>query len=132
MSKHKSFTLEELAKATGSLVIGDSGCSVDNLSTIENANENSITFLSNKKYASSIEQSKACAVIVSSDFKEDGNCNYLKSSDPYLAYAKISKLFKIDDDVKIPFVHKSAVISDKAKIHKNVEIGPFCYVGSNV
>ena len=126
MSKHKSFTLEELAKATGSLVIGDSSCSVDNLSTIENANETSITFLSNKKYASSMEQSKACAVIVSSDFIEDGNFNYLKSDDPYLAYAKISKLFKIDDDIKIPFVHKSAVISDKAKIHKNVYIGPNC------
>ena len=29
-------------------------------------------------------------------------------------------------------IHKSSVIDSKAKISKNVKIGPFCYVGPNV
>ena len=29
-------------------------------------------------------------------------------------------------------IHKSSVIDPKAKILKNVKIGPFCYVGPNV
>ena len=48
MSKHKSFTLEELAKATDAKIVGDSQCVVDNIATISNANNTSITFLSNK------------------------------------------------------------------------------------
>ena len=29
-------------------------------------------------------------------------------------------------------IHQSSVIDSKARISKNVEIGPFCYVGPNV
>ena len=131
MSKHRSFTIKELAEATGSSIIGDHSCSVDNISTIENANEKSITFLTNNKYKNSLSQSKACAVIVNLDFKEDGNFIYLKSKDPYLAYAKITKFFKKEDDIKIPFIHESAVISENTSIHKNVYIGPNVYIGQN-
>ena len=131
MSKHKSFTIKELAEATASSIIGDHSCSVDNISTIENANEKSITFLTNNKYKNSLSKSKACAVIVNLDFKEDGNFIYLKSKDPYLAYAKITKFFKKEDDIKIPFIHESAVISENTSIHKNVYIGPNVYIGQN-
>ena len=131
MSKHKSFTIKELAEATASSIIGDHSCSVDNISTIENANEKSITFLTNNKYKNSLSESKACAVIVSLDFEEDRNFIYLKSKDPYLAYAKITKFFKKEDDIKIPFIHESAVISKNTSIHKNVYIGPNVYIGQN-
>ena len=131
MSKQKSFTLKELAKVTDSILVGDENCIVDNLSTIENSSKSSFTFLSNKKYASSIESSKAAAVIVYKDFEGNNNFNYLKTDDPYLAYAKISNLFDVDDDIKIPFIHQSAVISDKATIHKDVYIGPNVIIGPN-
>ena len=29
-------------------------------------------------------------------------------------------------------IHKSSIIDNKAKVSKNVKIGPFCYVGPNV
>ena len=110
MSKQKSFTLKELAKATDSILVGDENCIVDNLSTIENSSKSSITFLSNKKYASSLEFSKASAVIVHQDFKGDNSFNYLKTDDPYLTYAKISNLFEDDDVIKIPFIHELSLI----------------------
>ena len=47
--KHKSFTLGELAKATNTEVIGNSDCHINKLSTIDNASEGSITFLTNQK-----------------------------------------------------------------------------------
>ena len=131
MSEHKSFTLKELAKVTDSILVGDENCIIDNLSTIENSSKSSITFLSKNKYAPSLASSKAAAVIVNKDFEEDKSCNYLKTDDPYLAYAKISNLFEEEDDIKIPFIHESAVISDKAKIHKDVYIGPNVHIGPN-
>ena len=131
MPKPKSFTLKELAKVTDSTLFGDKNCVVDNLSTIENSSKSSITFLSNNKYASLLASSNAAAVIVHKDFKEDDSFNYLKTDDPYLTYAKISNLFEEDDDINIPFIHESSVISDKASIHDEVYIGPNVYVGPN-
>ena len=131
MSNQKSFKLEELAKLTDSLVIGDPECVVDNLSTISSASESSITFLTNSKYSGNLKNSKACAVLVDENYKEDKNFNYLKSKDPYLAYATLSKLFKEESNNTFPFVDKSAVISENSVISKNVYIGPHVYIGPN-
>ena len=131
MSNQKSFKLEELAKLTDSLVIGDPECVVDNLSTISSASESSITFLTNSKYSGNLKNSKACAVLVDEHYKEDKNFNYLKSKDPYLAYATLSKLFKEESNNTFPFVDKSAVISENSVISKNVYIGPHVYIGPN-
>tara|TARA_B100000965_G_scaffold391665_1_gene400019 strand:- start:49 stop:984 length:936 start_codon:yes stop_codon:yes gene_type:complete len=131
VSNQKSFKLEELAKLTDSLVIGDSKCVVDNISTIFSASESSITFLSNPKYSDDLKNSNACAVLVDESYKEDGDFNYLKSKDPYLAYAILSKLFKEQSDKTLPFIDKSAVISENSLISKNVYIGPHVFIGPN-
>ena len=131
MSNQKSFKLEELAKLTDSLVIGDPECVIDNLSTISSASESSITFLTNSKYSGNLKNSKACAVLVDESYKEDKDFNYLKSKDPYLAYATLSKLFKEELNNTFPFVDKSAVISENSIISKNVYIGPHVYIGPN-
>ena len=131
MSNQKSFKLEELAKLTDSLVIGDPECVVDNLSTISSASESSITFLTNSKYSGNLKNSKACAVLVDESYKEDKDFNYLKSKDPYLAYAILSKLFKEQSDKTLPFIDKSAVISENSLISKNVYIGPHVFIGPN-
>ena len=131
MSKQKSFTLKELAKVTDSVLIGDPSGVIDNISSITNANNSSITFLANSKYSSSLGNSEACAVIVHKDFIDDSKFNYLKSDDPYLAYAKLTKLFKDESDFRIPFIHDSAVISETASISKNVHIGANVFIGPN-
>ena len=138
MPKQKSFTLKELAKVTESILIGDPSIVVDNISSIANANSTSVTFLSNLKYSSSLANSKACAVVVHKNFEDDNKFNYLKSDDPYLTYAKLTKLFKDESELVIPFIHDSAVISDTASVSKkvhigaNVLIGPNCIINENV
>ncbi|MFL2712472.1 MAG: UDP-3-O-(3-hydroxymyristoyl)glucosamine N-acyltransferase [Gammaproteobacteria bacterium] len=131
MSKQKSFTLKELAKATESILIGDPSIVVDNISSIANANRTSVTFLSNLKYSSSLANSKACAVVVHKNFEDDNKFNYLKSDDPYLTYAKLTKLFKDESELVIPFIHDSAVISDTASVSKKVHIGANVFIGPN-
>ena len=131
MPKQKSFTLKELAKVTESILIGDPSIVVDNISSIANANSTSVTFLSNLKYSSSLANSKACAVVVHKNFEDDNKFNYLKSDDPYLTYAKLTKLFKDESELVIPFIHDSAVISDTASVSKKVHIGANVFVGPN-
>ena len=131
MPKQKSFTLKELAKVTESILIGDPSIVVDNISSIANANRTSVTFLSNLKYSSSLANSKACAVVVHKNFEDDNKFNYLKSDDPYLTYAKLTKLFKDESELVIPFIHDSAVISDTASVSKKVHIGANVFIGPN-
>ena len=131
MPKQKSFTLKELAKVTESILIGDPCIVVDNISSIANANSTSVTFLSNLKYSSSLANSKACAVVVHKNFEDDNKFNYLKSDDPYLTYAKLTKLFKDESELVIPFIHDSAVISDTASVSKKVHIGANVFIGPN-
>ena len=131
MPKQKSFTLKELAKVTESILIGDPSIVVDNISSIANANSTSVTFLSNLKYSSSLANSKACAVVVHKNFEDDNKFNYLKSDDPYLTYAKLTKLFKDESELVIPFIHDSAVISDTASVSKRVHIGANVFIGPN-
>lgn len=131
MPKHKSFTLGELAKATNTEVVGNSDCHINNLSTIDNASEGSITFLTNQKYLHSLDNCMASAIVVSKEFKEDNRFNFLKSEDPYLTYAKLSKIFKYEEESLSPSIHESAVISELSSIGNNVHIGPNVFIGPN-
>ena len=73
MSKQISFKLEELAKLINGEVVGDSNAVVDNLSTIQNANSSSVTFLSNAKYIDLLNNSKASAVVVDINLRKPKN-----------------------------------------------------------
>ena len=86
MSSQKGFTLKELAEATKSEILGNPNCLIDNLSTIDKADEGSITFLTNKKYADSLSDCKASAVVVSKEFKEDKKQENPKNQDQSQRY----------------------------------------------
>ena len=139
MSQKKEYTLAEIAEITGSQIVGNSLAVVNNIATLENANKDSISFLANKKYQKHIKTTSANAVVVSTSFEIDNRLNYLLSEDPYIAYAKLTTLFKESIfELDNPIIHPSAVISNESKIGQdvsigaNVVIGPNCIVGNNV
>jgi len=132
-------TLDKLAEHTKSKLVGDGSAIVDGISTIQNAKPGSITFLSNTKYLKYLKETKASAVIISSNINVPENGNYLVCDDPYLAFAKTTQLFKKEDRFHKGFhVHPSAVIAEDASIHEsaiigpNVFIGQGCVIGANV
>ena len=139
MTESKKFTLAEIADYTDSKVVGDSEAIVNNLSTLEKASSESLSFLSNSKYSKLLSSSKAQAIIVHNSFDIKDKRNYLVSSNPYLAYAKASSLFKkyvfeLDNEI----IHPSAIISNNSSIGENVSIGanvvigPNCNIGNDV
>ena len=139
MTESKEYTLAEIADHTDSIVVGDSGAIVNNLSTLEKASYESLSFLSNSKYSKFISSSKAQAIIVHDSFDIKDKRNYLVSSDPYLAYAKASSLFKkYVFELDNASIHPSATISNDSSIGENVSIGanvvigPNCNIGDNV
>ena len=108
MSENKEYTLAEIADHTGSIVVGDSTAIVSNLSSLEKASSESLSFLSNSKYSKFFSASKAQAIIIHDSFEITDERNYIVSSDPYLAYAKASSLFKKQIfDIDNPSIHPS-------------------------
>jgi UDP-3-O-[3-hydroxymyristoyl] glucosamine N-acyltransferase len=139
VSQKKEYTLAEIAEFTGSQIVGNSLAVVNNIATLQNANKDSISFLANKKYQKHIKTTSANAVVVSTSFEIDNRLNYLLSEDPYIAYAKLTTLFKESIfELDNPIIHPSAVISNESKIGQdvsigaNVVIGPNCIIGNNV
>ena len=139
MSKDKSYTLGYIADLTNSKIVGNKDFIVDNLSTLENASNTSITFLANTKYKKHLKNSKSLAIITNQENLEEDHRNYIVNENPYETYAHVSKLFKSGNiELENKSIHPSAVISNDAILGKNVSIGanvvigPNCSIGNNV
>ena len=133
MTSSKSYSLLELSKLLNTKLIGDGNAIVDNLKTIQDANDNSLTFVSNQKYSKYLITSKALAFIVHPNtISENEVGNYLVTEDPYLTYAKASSLFSSHQlKQNIGSVHPTATVSPETKLGQNVVIGSNVFIGPN-
>lgn len=133
MTSSKSYSLLELSKLLETRLIGDGNAIVDNLKTIQDANDSSLSFVANQKYSKYLSSSKALAFIVhpnTIDGIDEGN--YLVTDDPYLAFAKASSLFSSNlIKQNIGSVHPTATVFPETNLGKNVVIGPNVYIGPN-
>ncbi|RYE06165.1 MAG: UDP-3-O-(3-hydroxymyristoyl)glucosamine N-acyltransferase [Rickettsiaceae bacterium] len=112
-------------------------CEVDNqlgdvmisgIKSIQEAGIGDLTFFSNKKYLADLKKTKATSAIVDLDFVQDADCKtiFLRTSNPYLAYAKAINLFY--DSAK----KYSSKIMPSAYVSKSAIIGNNCHIGHNV
>jgi len=122
-------TLKELADYVGGTVLGDGSVTISGIAGIEEAGESEITFLSNPKYAKKIRETRASAVIAAQEI-EDFNRPVLLSKNPYLAYARILRLFQAETR-PAPGIDERAVIGKRARIGKDCTISPFVFIGED-
>lgn len=125
------FSLSFLADEVGGTIANSLNASLEikDVQSLEDAGEFDISFLSNPKYLNQFKTSKARACIVSSKNAEFApkNMALIVAGDPYKAYAQIATLFyppTASDSV----IHSTAIISDTAKIGKNVSIGAYAVI----
>ncbi len=149
MQKKVEYTLAELADQLGAELRGDAACRVTGLASLPDASDTDISFLSDRKYLAVLKSSKAAAVIVTAEHANDVSGNVLISDNPYLGFAKLSRLF--DGRPVLPVgrhstaqVAETATISASAAIGPNavveagavigegVEIGAGCFIGADV
>ena len=125
-----AMTLAEIAKALNCDLEGDGDLSISGVAPIDEARAGELTFLANRKYRKSLRSTQASAIIVSRDFPPLP-ISTLRSSNPYLSFAKSIDLF-YTPPLPPPGIHATAVIADSAVIGRNPSVGPFVFVDRDV
>ncbi len=94
------------------------------------ADEHSITFVSNPRFLQPVQESKACAVIARPQTQIQGKI-LLGVDDPYLAFARVAQMFEDVSPLYGTGVHATAYIHPTASVHAGATVGPLCVVGKN-
>jgi len=124
-------TLAEIANIVDGEVVGDKDLVITGLNGMHEASEGDITFLANPKYIPFSKKTKASAIITSRDIKVPGK-PIICTDNPSLAFAKLITALTEKDELSIQGIHPSAIIADDAKLGKNVSVGPFVIIESQV
>lgn len=122
--------LKKLSEIVSGELAGKADLEIRGVSPIEAAGVGDLVFVLEDKFLAPALSSKASAVIASLSSKIGGKPGILVKN-PRLAMAQLLPLFAPKPKRK-PGIHKTAVVSDSAKIGQRVTISPFVYIGSNV
>ncbi|MDR0238226.1 UDP-3-O-(3-hydroxymyristoyl)glucosamine N-acyltransferase [Acinetobacter sp.] len=131
------FHLDELAQLVQGELIGQSDLVLSGLASLEQAQSNHIAFVNGDKHLAAAQQSKAGALIVTAELKEQllNHQNFIVVANPYLAFAILTHKFEIKVTKRgienTAQISPSAIIADDAYIGHYVVIGEDCVVGSN-
>jgi UDP-3-O-[3-hydroxymyristoyl] glucosamine N-acyltransferase len=120
-----TYTLQQLADITQSILQGDGAIQIQRVASLEKASTGDIGYIRDAKYKQYLPQIKASALILPPDLAKDYQGNCLINADPYLAYAKaVSVLNPIPQPAL--GIHPSAVVAD------SVVMGAGCSIAANV
>jgi UDP-3-O-[3-hydroxymyristoyl] glucosamine N-acyltransferase len=122
--------LAELSGALETTMRGPGDLEITGVAGIEEAGPGQITFVANPKYAGHVRTTRASAILVTEDFPEIPTAT-LRSSNPYLAFARAIDLF-FQPPRYAPGIHPTAVIDPSARIGKEAHIGAYAVVGPGV
>ncbi len=127
-------SVAEIAEKIGQTFEGDGGVEISKVATLANADNGSISFLSNPAYLKEVEHSNAAVIIMREQDKDAANSPAVIISDnPYLSYALTAQLL-YPASAPSAGIHATAVIDSKAEIDPDASIGPNVVVeaGANI
>ena len=125
--------LKKLASLLKGEIIGPpqaDNIEITGVSGIKEAQEGDITFISAQRFVKDLSGCRASCVIVKEPIA-DIDITQLKVSNPYFAFAKLLEYFYINPQKPLG-ISKDAIVSDKARIGKDVSILPFSYISDRV
>jgi len=125
------YTLGELANHISAEVKGDASCIIESVATLQGAEKNQITFLTNPAYRSQLSSTNAGAVIMSAADAESCSVNALVCKNPYAAYARVAALLSPVEQYEAG-IDKNAYISKDANVSESASIAAGVVIESGV
>lgn len=123
-----TFTLSSLAERIGARLEGDGLVTICGAASLSDAGPGDISFLSDKRYRSELESTRASAVIVPAKLRVTGR-NFLRAENPYLAFARVLELFFPPRETA-PGCHPTAVVAEDSFVDETAVISAYCCVES--
>ena len=129
-----NFTLEQIAHLIGGKLDGSKETKVNTISSIEDAKEGSITFLSNPKYEPLIYETQASAVIVDEKLflNKKINTALIRVADSYAAFTALLEAYDRLLSFNKTGIEEPSFINKTATHGSDIYVGAFSYIGSNV
>jgi len=122
--------LGEIVDFVGGQYAGDRSRSVTTVAPLAEASDEHLSFLSNRKYASQLAETKAGAILVPTNLEGEDE-RWIRVEDPYFAIARImTRWFSTRPMPK--GVSPKASIAASARLGTNVAVGPFTTIGEGV
>jgi UDP-3-O-[3-hydroxymyristoyl] glucosamine N-acyltransferase len=140
-------SLKEIARILGGTVIGRDAVVINNIKSIEEANEGDLTFIANKKYLKKMKLTQASAILAPPQTVAEGK-NLIIVPDPYASMGKLLTVFYplehgFKGVSKDAYIEEGAIVSPEAnvfpkafisrgaKLEKGAVIYPGVYIGRN-
>ena len=123
------FTAKQIADFLGGTVDGNENAAVHTFAKIEEGVPGALSFLSNVKYTQYLYSTKSSIVLINKDFKPEQpiSATLVRVDNAYESLAKLMSLYASMKPGRTG-ISSLASVSEKAKIGKNVYIGPFAVV----
>lgn len=125
------FSLGDLAERFGGEILGDGGCMIHAVATLEQAGPGEITFLANPHYRGLLAGTRASAVILAPRYAGDCRVNALVTENPYAVYARVAQLL-YPPRRPAPGVHHSASVEASSVLKDGVSVGANAVIGAQV
>ena len=123
-------TVGEIVDLVGGSYEGDRDVRVVGVSSLTDAEEHQLSFLSNPKYASQLESTRAAVVLVANDHPGK-SARFIRVANPYFAMATVVSRFFAKRS-RPAGISPLASISDSARLGRNVAVGAFTTIGDGV
>src|SRR6266853_1979170 len=120
--------LSAVAKAASGIAPGRD-LLLEGVAPLQTAGPNEVSFLDKPRYASTLEQTLAGAVIVHPDMQAQVPAATVPivTSEPYEGWARVAALFHPMPPVS-PGIHPSAIVAEGAIVDPSTEVGPLSVV----
>jgi UDP-3-O-[3-hydroxymyristoyl] glucosamine N-acyltransferase len=126
-------TVNQLAALVNGTVEGDGSRIVERFSPIEEAEEGSLSFLSNMKYAQYLYTTQATAVLLDRNFQPEKETEavLIRVDDVYTTLSALLDRFNQQENRK-KGIENPSYIAASVKMGEEIYIGAFSYIGDNV
>ncbi len=128
--KTRIFTLEELARLTGSSLVGDAQYKILGVDALDTACSEDVSFLANPRYGEAMRQTRAGVICVNPNTPLIEGKNFLISENPSLTFQHIAELILLPEIHTSGFegIHSTAIIHPEARIAHGVSVGPYAVI----
>lgn len=127
------YTISNIAAILEGKLVGDGETIINNIGSIEDAEEGYISFLANPKYENHVYTSKASAIIVSKDFnpKKEVTSALIHVEDPYVSFTILLEEYHKHKNFQKSGIESPSFIGEGCEVGEDIYRGAFSYIGKD-